>query len=161
MNEMNSKLRLQSKMIFIQFLISIPQYPALQPQADTVKENKRIDTQHVTTPDKIRVTTPVSIKIQEGQQKSWNNPWFRAFFPKFFFILTSLNSANWKLQGMAIKTTYTADWPRTRQVSPLLLLILRRKVIIIEECVEGATLCLPQCSCWCMCLPVLAAGGQV
>ena len=40
-------------MIFIQFLISIPQYPALQPQADTVKENKRIDTQHVTTPDKI------------------------------------------------------------------------------------------------------------
>ena len=50
---MNSQLRLQSKMIFIQFLISIPQYPALQPQADTVKENKRIDTQHVTTPDKI------------------------------------------------------------------------------------------------------------
>ena len=30
-----------------------PQYPALQPQADTVKENKRIDTQHVTSQDKI------------------------------------------------------------------------------------------------------------
>ena len=36
-----------------------------------------------------------------------------------------------------------------------LLLILRRKVIIIEECVGGATPCVPQCSWWCMCLAVL------
>ena len=55
MNEVNSQLRLQNKIIFIQFLISIPQYPALQPQADTVKENKRIDTQHVTSQDKIKL----------------------------------------------------------------------------------------------------------
>ena len=41
------------------------------------------------------------------------------------------------------------------QVSPLLLLILRSKLIIIAEIVGGATPCVPQCSCWCMCLAVL------
>ena len=117
MNEVNSQLRLQNKMIFIQFLISIPNTPPCSPRLTQWRKIKELTHNMLHHSDKISDISHTSridsqllwVQIyKRSDRKVGITPILWHFFLKNFFGTYVYESANWKLQGMAIKTFYTS-----------------------------------------------------